>query len=406
MENNLSLLTPHRFAHLFYTDTPLAQRPHVEDVGQRMTDYVKQKLLPIPAPQRAEPMTLSDIVGDQYAPQIEASGTILFQAAGDTGNANSEAPGEVAYLMSQDFDPGKLIESPSFFLHLGDVNYYDNTDEGYQSQFYVPYKHYPGKIIAIPGNHDGELFRYDGRSVGQQHSLDAFQENFCQPETGVPPAAGTIYRQMVSQPGVYWQLTTALGDIIGLYSNMAENPGYIAADTIGFSQKEWLLKVLTSIGEERNRTGTKKGLVIATHHPPKASGTLGGHSSSVEMLQDIDECCRQAGLMPDLFLSAHAHNYQRFTRFGTVQGKQVAIPFLVVGCGGRNLQKVAPANQVLDGEFRYDQSFYDNYGFVNVYLKKDRIQVDVIKADVQALTRHRLESLSIDLATNLVTVTQ
>ena len=107
-----------------------------------MTDFVKSKLLPFPNPYRDIPMTLADVIGDQYAPQIEASGTLLFQSGGDTGNPTSEAPGEVAYLMGQDFDVNRPIQSPAFFLHLGDVDYYDNTDEGYQSQFYVPYKKY------------------------------------------------------------------------------------------------------------------------------------------------------------------------------------------------------------------------------------------------------------------------
>lgn len=404
METNLSLASPHRFAHLFFTPTPIGQRTTVLNVGNRMTDFVKSKLLPFPKPQRDSPMTLADIIGDQYAPQIEASGTLLFQSGGDTGNPNSEAPGEVAYLMGQDFDVNRPIQSPAFFLHLGDVDYYDNTDEGYQSQFYVPYKKYPGKIIAIPGNHDGELFKFNGQSVGQKHSLDAFTQNFCQAKPGIPPAAGTIYRQMVSQPGVYWWLTTELGDIVGLYSNMAENPGYIAADSIGFAQKIWLENVLNTIKAKRDSTGIKKALVIASHHPPKASGTLGSHSSSEEMLQDIDECCHKAGLMPDLFLSAHAHNYQRFTRKVTVDGAKLSIPYLIVGCAGRGLQKVAPAHNVAEGEFTYENSFSDSYGFINVSLSRQTIRVDVIKADVLQVVRTRVETITVDLVTHTIRV--
>jgi hypothetical protein len=93
--------------------------------------------------------------------------------------------------MTKDIDIAHPAASPAFFLHLGDVNYYDNTDSGYHEQFYVPYKLYPGKIIAIPGNHDSELFKYDGQSTGQTKTLQAFQRNFVQPVPSVPPAAGS-----------------------------------------------------------------------------------------------------------------------------------------------------------------------------------------------------------------------
>jgi hypothetical protein len=44
-------------------------------------------------------------------------------------------------------------------------------------------------------------------------------------------------------------------------------------------------------------------------------------------------------VVPDLFLSAHAHNYQRYTR--RIGGKNV--PYIVVGTGGMPPQNVPPA---------------------------------------------------------------
>lgn len=242
---------------------------------------------------------------------------------------------QVANAMSADYDPAKPAASPAFFFHLGDVIYYDNTDNGYHAQFYEPYKTYPGKIIAIPGNHDGELFKYDGSSTGQKVTIEAFQKNFCQAKTGVPSGAGTIYREMVSQPAVYWYLNTPFVDIIGLYSNMAENPGYIAAPSIGSKQKDWLTKTLKSISALRT-VGKRKALLIATHHPPFSSGS---HSSSTEMLIDIDDCCTQASIMPDAFLSAHAHNLQCYTRYLTFGGKNIQIPYIVCGGGAGRYNK-------------------------------------------------------------------
>jgi calcineurin-like phosphoesterase family protein len=56
--------------------------------------------------------------------------------------------------MSKDFDVDHPERSPSFFFHLGDVVYHHHKDQSYRPQFYEPYEHYPGRIIAIPGNHD------------------------------------------------------------------------------------------------------------------------------------------------------------------------------------------------------------------------------------------------------------
>jgi hypothetical protein len=38
--------TPHRFAHPFFTNTPVAERATIPGVGNRMTDYIEKTLLP------------------------------------------------------------------------------------------------------------------------------------------------------------------------------------------------------------------------------------------------------------------------------------------------------------------------------------------------------------------------
>src|ERR671936_509121 len=48
--------------------------------------------------------------------------------------------------------------NPALFLHLGDVIYGPHKEQLYRDEFYRPYMKYPGKIAAIPGNHDGEVF--------------------------------------------------------------------------------------------------------------------------------------------------------------------------------------------------------------------------------------------------------
>ena len=320
-----------RFAHPFFNPTPDPTKTNTPAKGKRMTDYVQAKLLSIPNPQRDPTMTLDEIIGTDGVKAIVAAGSISIHAVGDTGHENGLNQELVAEAMTLDYDTMHPEKSPAFFLHLGDVIYYDNTDKGYQAQFYVPYKKYPGKIIAIPGNHDGELFKYDGTSTGQKKTLDAFQRNFCQPTAGVPPDAGTIYREMVSQPGVYWCLNAPLIDVIGLYSNIGEGPGFISGKTIGQKQKDWLIATLKTINKSRI-TSTPKALVIAVHHPPFSNG---GHSSSFQMQADIDDACKQASIQPDAVLAAHAHNYQRFTRNIKFKNESWQVPYYVVGTGGR-----------------------------------------------------------------------
>src|SRR5579872_1178904 len=241
-----------RFAQPFYTTTPVENRPTIPGIGKRLVDYLATQLQPIPAPLRDPSMALAEVVGDAGASAIESWGTICFHATGDTGNEKSDWPTYVSEAMSKDYDPAKPATSPAFFLHLGDVNYYDNTDQGYHAQFYVPYTKYPGKIVAIPGNHDGELFKGKNTPTGQKTTLEAFMNNFCLPKPSVPPAAGTIYREMVAQPGVYWVLDTPFVSIVGLYSNVAEGQGFISGASIGQDQKNWLVKTLTNIKKARD----------------------------------------------------------------------------------------------------------------------------------------------------------
>lgn len=387
-----------RFAHPFFTPTPIAQRPQIAGIGNRMTDYVKTQLEPIPAPIRNTPLMLNEVIGDAGVTEIVNAGKIIFHAVGDTGTNGSAIQQTVADAMSADYNTADPAGSPAFFFHLGDVDYYNNTDEGYHEQFYEPYKTYPGKIIAIPGNHDGELFKYDGTSTGQTDTLQEFQKNFCQPVTGIPSAAGTIYREMISQPGVYWYLNSPFIDIIGLYSNVAENPGYISGNTIGTAQKDWLTNTLKTISAARNG-GQRKALLIATHHPPFSTGA---HSSSTEMLIDIDDSCSQAGIMPDAFLSAHSHNIQCYTRFVSFNGKDLQIPFVVCGGGGRPVQNVPSAtgakthdSTALPSSHSFDKSIKE-YGYSTITASGSQLTIMITTVD-ESGNKNLFDKISVNL---------
>ena len=359
--NNIS-----RFAHSFYRGSTPADKIFK---NQGLISYIQTKLLPFPDPQREPTMKLADIIGQHGVDQIIAYNSISFHTVGDTGHENGLMQELVAAAMTNDYDISHPEKCPAFFLHLGDVIYYDNTDKGYQAQFYVPYKKYPGKIIAIPGNHDGEIFKYDGTPTGQKTSLAAFFRNFCQPKPGVPADAGTILREMISQPGAYFYLDAPFIDIVGLYSNIAEGPGFISVPTLGgLHQTEWLTKTLLHI-EEKRKQGNRKALIIVVHHPPFSNG---GHSSSVNMLADIDLCCAQAGLLPDAVIAAHAHNYQRFTRYTSLKGQNIEIPYYVVGTGGRGIINIPPADGIRIGDHSFESSLM-GYGYLTVTATKTNL---------------------------------
>lgn len=375
----------HRFAHPFFESKTSG--------GKTMIQHIIGTLEPFPISKGDAVMKLEDIIGGAGVRQIVSAKSITFHCVGDTGHENGEAQTAVSNAMTKDYDISKPGNSPALFIHLGDVNYYKNNDVGYHAQFYEPYVHYPGKIIAIPGNHDGELFKYDGSSVGQTKSLEAFDNNFCMDKPGIPSAAGSIYRQMYNQPGVYWLLKSPFADVIGLYSNCAENPGFISGATIGFEQKKWLTNTLKAIKAERISSGKKKALLIATHHPPLSHS---GHSGSVEMLADIDGSCHDAGIMYDAFLSGHAHNYQRFTRTITANGKSIKIPYLVAGTGGRGITLITNATGSATGDYTYDKSS-TGYGYLNINVSATTLTITFIQVDDKTGNKNVFDKVMVTL---------
>lgn len=383
-----------RFAHPFFSPVP---DPKKTTKAKRMTDYVATTLLPIPNPKRDPTMTLDEIIGTAGVNEIQTAGSISFHTIGDTGHENGSNQELVAQAMTLDYNTQHPAASPAFFLHLGDVIYYDNTDKGYQGQFYVPYKKYPGKIIAIPGNHDGELFKFDGTSTGQKNTLDAFQRNFCQSKPGVPPDAGTIYREMISQPGVYWVLNAPFVDIIGLYSNIGEGPGFISGKTIGQNQKDWFVKTLKTIGQQRSKAG-RKALIVAVHHPPFSNG---GHSGSSLMLADMDDAFKQADIQPDAVLAAHAHNYQRFTRNIKYKNENWQVPYYVVGTGGRGLTPLEIASGQVTGDHSYDASL-QGFGYLTVTASPQKIVFSFTEVDNSGARKPYDKVVTVNLKTHQI----
>jgi hypothetical protein len=383
--------TPTRFAHPFYTTTPLATRatgPH----GKQLLTHIQGNLNPVPKPRGNASMALADIIGQASSAAIEHTKELKFHAVGDTGRHADSPQGLVAAAMTKDYTISQPEKCPAFFLHLGDVIYGPNKIQRYRPEFYEPYVHYPGKIIAIPGNHDGEIFpKTDPRT------LEGFQANFCASRAVVPPIAGTIFRETMTQPGVYWFLDAPFVQVIGLYSNAAENPGFISGGAAGTDQRDWLVATLKSITAARKK-GPRKALVIASHHPPFTSG---GHSPSTGMLADIDTACAQGGVLPDMFLSGHAHSYQRYTRFVPQGQRTLEIPYIVAGTGGISDQAIAAANNQRTGDHTFVKS-RKGYGYLLITAEAGRLTAAFTAVDDVTGKSTPYDRVVVDLAKGTV----
>lgn len=307
-----------------------------QDVKGDSAIKAAQHLEPFPASRKPEALTLATVIGAASAAQIQAAGSITFHSVGDTGGIKEPSKQfAVADAMANDF-VGKTYHNgrPAFFFHLGDVVYYLGQERYYYDQFYDPYRNYDAPIFAVPGNHDGMI----SPSLGLQ-TLAGFLENFCTPQTTKNPEAQQFARTTMIQPGVYFTLDAPFVKVIGLYSNTSEGgtQGVISGSVVGSAQLTFLQRQLQTAAQQR-KSGDRRALIIAVHHPPFTGSQE--HAPSPNVLTDLDGACQSAGVQPDLVLSGHAHLYERYTRH--VGGNQ--IPFVVAGMGGYfNLTGFKPA---------------------------------------------------------------
>lgn len=271
----------------------------------------------LPAPTGPAPfhLSLDSVLSADAISTINNSGKMVFHSVGDTGGVNTPTQIEnVASYMEKDFSGANVATHPSFFYHLGDVIYYDGETENYYPEFYEPYINYPAPILAIPGNHDGDV-----NPQYPEPSLSSFVRNFCSQVPVITPEAKDAPRHAMTQPNVYWTLLTPFATVIGLYSNCPEG-GQLSQAQIDWFQSEF----------ENAPSG--KALIVAVHHPIYSA--YGPKPGSQHLYDFLNNACITAKRTPDLVLSGHVHNYQRFT--GTLAGKDV--PCIVAGAGGYNLQ--------------------------------------------------------------------
>ncbi len=263
---------------------------------------------------------LSGAVDPAVLTTINSAGQMVFHSVGDTGDINGLGlTRDLAEQMEAQVSAAAGGSgSPAFFYHLGDVVYYNGESTDYRDQFYDPYKFYPPVIFAIPGNHDGQTIINKGDPPDPEPSLTGFFANFCDSKRN--PSQSSPYRYTMDQPWPYWALNTPLATIIGLYSNVGGSLDLWSDKN--HPQFSWFVNQL-------QQADKNKALILTVHHSPFSLDSE--HGGYPDILDAIDQAVAAAGgRYPDLILSGHVHNYQRFHR--QVQGGTYI--HIVAGAGG------------------------------------------------------------------------
>jgi hypothetical protein len=385
--------------------------------------------LPFPPPRGLpEPrLTLAEVLGakgEDVIKEITAAGRLVFHSVGDTGSTRGpENQSLVADKMTADFEEEVQDNIPRFFFHLGDVIYNFGEREYYYDQFYEPYRDYPPPVVALAGNHDGMVA--PGVTVP---TLAAFLDNFCAEHFEVRPEAGGLSRTVQIQPGVFFTFEAPMLRIIALYSNVLEDPGFIASDDIGDSQLEYLKAALHRVDADK----FSGALIIAHHHPAFTVGSKHGWSEA--MRKQIDAAYAQANVWPHAVLSAHAHNYQRFTRVH----ENMEIPYIVAGNGGHNVTRLKRAKDAggrpthsasrsrTDAATRYESPYraptvlqeasreddlvrlenYDDqdYGYLRVVVTSEQLRIEYHPASDTGEAKTPDDIVAVDLKTRKLAV--
>jgi predicted MPP superfamily phosphohydrolase len=284
---------------------------------------------------------------------IKDSETISFFVIGDHGGVKAPGPqNAVSYAMQQAPAP-----HPSFVYTVGDIVYFYGEEGEYPHQFYEPYAHVKKPIIGIPGNHDGDL---DPTKPKPPKPLAAFMANFCDKTPSIPPCDPLFEfgRHTQTQPYCDWTLALQAVTIVGLYSNVPSG-GHLED-----SQVKWLTEELAEAAKD-------KPLIVALHHPPYSVDAH--HGGSQHMGDALDQAFKGSGRAPDMVLSGHVHDYQRFTR---TYGDQ-KITYVVIGNSGyHNLHLLAkgakPGEEIIGGiTFEYGDA--SEYGFLRLSVSSGKI---------------------------------
>jgi acid phosphatase type 7 len=370
----------------------------------KLPHYPFQPLPPArPLPYRFD---LSQLLSADDINLITSTGSMVFHTVGDTGDYRGQQQDFVAAMMTQDSQNQPANKKPAFFYHLGDVVYFAGDIDKYGANFYATYQDYPGFIVAIPGNHDCQPDDpQDGPVDPTKVPLDGWVQNFMSTSPNTPGSLKTgSDRTQMDLPYVYWTFTTPFVTIIGLFSNVGETEGEIHQDQI-----DWFQGELTA-------ADPNKALIVTVHHPPFSGDEE--HSGSSEVDEVLSESFEATGRYPDMILSGHVHNYQRFTNVVDGPDGELQIPCIVAGAGGymnlTPLQKIDGSYPDPDSPLEISEDLtlecYDqnNFGFLRLEVSKTQILGTYSSAPYsQGATPNAgiVDTFTVDLTEHTVTTT-
>lgn len=127
------------------------------------------------------------------------------------------------------------------------------------------------------------------------------------------------------------------------------------------------------------------------------------------MLQDLDAAATAAGFWPHVVLSAHTHNYQRYTRI--ISGQ--SIPYIVAGMGGHDLVKMrtTTTGKALRTPVVVDPSLtlasYDDthFGYLRLIANPTTLTIEFHPADDGGATKTPDDSVTVHLKSRTISST-
>jgi hypothetical protein len=262
--------------------------PAVTAAEQLIKHYPPGKVQPLPpgSPAQMSPGQLGVI----------DSNPITFFVIGDHGGVMAPGPqNAVSYALQEVTDV-----KPAFVYSVGDIVYFHGEASQYQPQFYEPYAHVNLPIVGIPGNHDGDVAQDDAGNPTGRQPLDTFLANFCTATPQAPPADPELEfgRHTQTLPWCDWTLALEAVTIIGLYSNVPSGGHFETTQT------DWMAAELKAAPSDRP-------LILTFHHPPLSVDAM--HGGSKKMVDAVTQACATANRYPDVILTGHVHDYQRFS---------------------------------------------------------------------------------------------
>ena len=140
------------------------------------------------------------------------------------------------------------------------------------------------------------------------------------------------------------------------------------------------------------------------------------------MLRQIDEICLQEGVYPHAVLSAHAHNYQRYTRIMKFGGHEIEfLSSCAVTVATTSIRSSAQegadgagasagsrvdiwSGQKLRSSQRVVLEKYNdtNYGYLRIHVDKEQLRIGFHQVGASTLAQSRYDMVTLDLAEQIM----